>query len=1088
MKEQVYKLQNDLATLERGLAIVETDIKGNILRVNRDFSEWTGYSPEEIEGQKIYKLFENLSSMPALAEHIKMYSKLTTELELKTKDNRIKLPVAVTACFEAGDLVKFVFKMFPINTQTFGGGSGDVGELKRELQEIEKKYSEVREQLERYIQAERRLKRQQLALRSLTNDEHLRSGNLVLALKDITEIAGRTLNADRVGLWIKDEGNALVSVDIYEKETGHISPDWTLSAEKYKNVIAYLNGQRFLVAENGSLEKVYDFSWMYSKENKLLMVSVFLEDEPVGVLTAERKEDWFIDEENFLIAVADVTALALEQGNKKEIEEELRKALSASISMEEELRQNMEELESINEQMLETQIELKGRIQALNNTAYVIETTPQGEIIYVNEELLPLFGEDEKNILHKNIFELLEIEKERERKKLNDAFASARIWKGEAQLKTYEGEVWLNLSLTPVRDEEDKLIKFIWVGVNISKQKRQAERIKKSLEVAKKQEEELQLSRQVLEKANMELQLIQQELLARIRALESSAYVYETDIYGNIIYVSDSLLEVTGYARDELIGKNFTILRSGRQDEKLYKEQEEVLPQGKIWTGELEKRTKDGEYFWVKATKVPVVDHEGKPLKIISVLFDITEQKSQEFRLKKQQKALLQLNKHPDIVSTADMQKSFRTIAEIGRETLEADRISIWIFDEDNPDVLKCVAVSQSPLLEHIYEEGALLRREKYPKFFDYIEKNRFISTDDVYSHPITKEFASDIEADKAKIAEMDVSILLGSQIEGILSVERRTKPTPWTLDEETFATSLADIAGLVLEQRELQLTEELKAAYKRLEEMNREVLEQKKEIEETHRFLTESLRYAKRIQRNLLPDKATMKKYLKNYFITFKPKDVVGGDFYWLHVDGTKRIIVIADGTGHGVPGAFITVIGYMLLNQIVVGQKIYKPADILYHLHVGVRKALKQDQEDSKSLDGMDVAICLYDEETRKAQYAGANLPFYYYQNWDIHKIKPDKKSIGGEQMEEERIFTNHEIQLYPGDAIYMYTDGFVDQLGGPEKKRFGTRRFKDLILRTQHESMDVQRAQLNFEWKEWKGDDEQLDDVTVFGMKIL
>ena len=520
----------------------------------------------------------------------------------------------------------------------------------------------------------------------------------------------------------------------------------------------------------------------------------------------------------------------------------------------------------------------------------------------------------------------------------------------------------------------------------------------------------------------------------------------------------------------------------------MYKHQWETILSGKVWKGELEKRTKEGEYFWVKATKVPVLDSEGKPVKIISVLFDITEQKQQEFRLKRQQEALLKLNKHPDITSN-DTYKAFKTITEIGREVLEVDRISVWLFDEENPDVLKCVAVSQAPYIEHVYKEGDIIEKNKYPKFLEYIKEHRFISTDDILNDPRTEEFARDIGANKkVQIAEMDASILLASKVVGIISIERRLKPRKWTLDEETFATSLADIAGFVLEQRELELSEKLKEAYQQLEAINKELIEQKAKVEETHRFLKESLRYAKRIQRNLLPDKATMKKYLKNHFIIYRPKEEVGGDFYWLHVDGPKRIIVVADGTGHGVPGAFITLIGYMLLNQIVVGQKIYNPADILYHLHVGVRKALKQDAEDAKSRDGMDVAICLYDVETRKAIYAGANLPFYYLQNWEVHKIKPDKKAIGGEQMEEERRFTPHEVQLYPGDAIYMLTDGFIDQIGGPEKKRFGTKRFKELILQTQNENMKVQRAQLNFAWKEWKGDDEeQLDDVTVFGMKI-
>jgi len=178
---------------------------------------------------------------------------------------------------------------------------------------------------------------------------------------------------------------------------------------------------------------------------------------------------------------------------------------------------------------------------------------------------------------------------------------------------------------------------------------------------------------------------------------------------------------------------------------------------------------------------------------------------------------------------------------------------------------------------------------------------------------------------------------------------------------------------------------------------------------------------------------------------------------------------------------------IGNILLNQIVNEKKILRPADILYWLHIGVRQTLKQDVEDSTSRDGMDVTLVTIDVETYECEYAGANLPCNYYQDWEVHEIKPDKQSIGGEQMEEERIFTNHKFQLRPGDAIYLYTDGFVDQLGGPDEKRFSTRRFRDLILRTQTESMATQRALLNMEWKEWKGDLEQLDDVTVFGIRI-
>jgi serine phosphatase RsbU (regulator of sigma subunit) len=178
---------------------------------------------------------------------------------------------------------------------------------------------------------------------------------------------------------------------------------------------------------------------------------------------------------------------------------------------------------------------------------------------------------------------------------------------------------------------------------------------------------------------------------------------------------------------------------------------------------------------------------------------------------------------------------------------------------------------------------------------------------------------------------------------------------------------------------------------------------------------------------------------------------------------------------------------IGYLLLNQIVNQMGVLRPNEILQELHKGVRSTLKQDEEESTSRDGMDIAVVVFNAETYEAEFAGANLPMYYYQDWEVHEIKPDKKSIGGEQLEEERIYKNHSVKLKPGDGVYLFTDGFVDQLGGPDDKRFSTRRFRDLILRTQHESMATQRALLNLEWKDWKEDREQLDDVTVWGFKV-
>lgn len=261
----------------------------------------------------------------------------------------------------------------------------------------------------------------------------------------------------------------------------------------------------------------------------------------------------------------------------------------------------------------------------------------------------------------------------------------------------------------------------------------------------------------------------------------------------------------------------------------------------------------------------------------------------------------------------------------------------------------------------------------------------------------------------------------------------------------------------------------------------------QKEEIENQKNDMLESIRYAKRIQRTILPDKKAMDDVFNEYFIVFKPKDVVSGDFYWFNQNVNKAFVAVVDCTGHGVPGAFMSLIGYNLLNQIVLQKGIYKPGEILTELHIQVRATLKQDAADSKSRDGMDVCLVVVDKYDDKFEYAGANRPLLMLKGDEIIEIKPTKCSIGGEQMEEERIFQNNEFEYESGDCIYLFSDGMVDQFGGPDFKKFSTKRLKQIIIENKHEPMSVQRALFNIVWKDWKGDEEQTDDVTMIAIKF-
>jgi len=263
---------------------------------------------------------------------------------------------------------------------------------------------------------------------------------------------------------------------------------------------------------------------------------------------------------------------------------------------------------------------------------------------------------------------------------------------------------------------------------------------------------------------------------------------------------------------------------------------------------------------------------------------------------------------------------------------------------------------------------------------------------------------------------------------------------------------------------------------------------EQRFELERRNNEILDSIRYAKRIQKNFLPPESLFKEMCDDYFIMYRPKDVVSGDFYWAYATIDKFFVAVVDCTGHGVPGAFMSIIGYNLLNNIVIQDKIHDPGSILTELHIRLRETLKQDKEDSLR-DGMDLTFVTIERYGDTIFYAGANNHLFWWRNdiQELEVVKADKMPIGGEQMEEKRVFTTKMLEIHEGDIIYLTTDGFIDQLGGPEEKKFGSKRFKELIQRYHNEPLNRQRALFNQEWREWKQDLEQIDDVTMIAIRF-
>jgi PAS domain S-box-containing protein len=261
----------------------------------------------------------------------------------------------------------------------------------------------------------------------------------------------------------------------------------------------------------------------------------------------------------------------------------------------------------------------------------------------------------------------------------------------------------------------------------------------------------------------------------------------------------------------------------------------------------------------------------------------------------------------------------------------------------------------------------------------------------------------------------------------------------------------------------------------------------QQEKTEQTSKEVEESLRYAKRIQKTILPSKKDMDEVLDDYFVLYKPKDIVSGDFYWFVKTINKAFIAVVDCTGHGVPGAFMSLIGFNLLNQIVLKEHISHPGQILSELHNQIRHTLRQDQGDGQTKDGMDVCLLVLDRYGEGVEYAGAFRPLYWWNGTELVIIEGDKMSIGGEQLEEERVFTNHEFEVESGHIVYMFSDGLTDQFGGPDQKKFSTKRLRNIITENIEEPMSIQKAVFNIAWKDWKADDPQTDDVTLVAIKF-
>ena len=328
-------------------------------------------------------------------------------------------------------------------------------------------------------------------------------------------------------------------------------------------------------------------------------------------------------------------------------------------------------------------------------------------------------------------------------------------------------------------------------------------------------------------------------------------------------------------------------------------------------------------------------------------------------------------------------------------------------------------------------------------------------------------------------------------RLEGIV-VERTAEIMQQKEEITTQAEHLSDAnKEITAKNEELQHQKgEIEKQAENLLEVNKLLIGKNEEIESKNEKITDSIKYAKQIQKAVLPEKDFISSIINEHFIFFKPRDIVSGDFYWLRKINDFIIIAAVDCTGHGVPGAFMSMLGVALLNEVVRKKEIVQPNQVLNELRKYVKTSLHQTGNNDESRDGMDMAICAINSRTYVMQYAGANNPVYIIRKNE--KEKPELIKLEADSMPigiyiNETPFKNKEIQLKQNDCIYLFSDGYIDQFGGKKGNRFLSTRFNKMLLDIYNKPMEVQKNIIEKTFYDWKGSNIQVDDILVMGLRV-
>lgn len=543
-------------------------------------------------------------------------------------------------------------------------------------------------------------------------------------------------------------------------------------------------------------------------------------------------------------------------------------------------------------------------------------------------------------------------------------------------------------------------------------------------------------------------------------ASETINAVLICDPNGLIEWVNTGFSRITGYELHEVKGKlPGDILAGDRTDRGLISEVRETSAAAEGFRKEFLVYHKEGYEIWIDVANSPIVDENGTMLKQIEIFTDITEKKRYEVQLNMYSARLETLNmaKHELLNSHSVKEIATNVLGRLAARMSYVKRVSLAIYDERNDEVELHYVLKDDAAVP-----GMLLFPLRAFKSFNILKENRMVKVDDMESELEVSE--SDKEQLAAGIRSyMMMPVYSQNQLLGSVNIAS-SKVNAISDEDIDMVREVADAIAIAMQQQKYL-----------------EIIEQKNSDIEA------SILYARRIQEAILPPEGMLREQFEDLFVLYKPKDVLSGDFFWAETRDNYTYLAVCDSTGHGVPGALLSLMGNNLLNQAVHERNLIRPSSILDYLNAGIQHTLNQYKSATEMRDGMDISLCVFDHDYHKVQFAAAVNPMYIIRDNMLIQSKGNRFSIGSYFDNKMRPFTNQEMELHKSDMIYLFTDGYPDQFGGEDERKMSYRRFRELLMSIHHLPVDEQKKMLDDQLRIWMGDSRQTDDICVIGLRI-